>query len=82
MKKYVFKTPEQREINDLKSNQEIIAETVDYTIQDVEDVAETIVLNAEDLAVAADTIDLLLNIVTEQQTRIESLENKTNGGNN
>lgn len=80
MKKYVFKTPEQREINDLKSNQEIIAETVDYTIQDVEDVAETIVLNAEDLAVAADTIDLLLNIVMEQQTRIESLENKTNGG--
>lgn len=82
MKKYVFKTPEQREINDLKSNQEIIAETVDYTIQDVEDVAETIVLNAEDLAVTADTIDLLLNIVMEQQTRIESLENKTNGGNN
>ena len=81
MKKYVFKTPEQREINDLKSNQEIIAETVDYTIQDVEDVAETIVLNAEDLAVAADTIDFLLNIVMEQQTRIESLENKTNGGN-
>lgn len=81
MKKYVFKTPEQREINDLKSNQEIIAETADYTIQDVEDVAETIVLNAEDIAVAADTIDLLLNIVTEQQTRIESLENKINGGN-
>lgn len=80
MKKYVFKTPEQRDITDLKSNQEIIAETVDYTIQDVEDVAETIVLNAEDLAVAADTIDLLLNIVMEQQTRIESLENKTNGG--
>lgn len=80
MKKYVFKTPEQREINDLKSNQEIIAETADYTIQDVEDVAETIVLNAEDLAIAADTIDLLLNIVMEQQTRIESLENKTNGG--
>ena len=54
---------------------------MDYTIQDVEDVAETIVLNAEDLAVAADTIDFLLNIVMEQQTRIESLENKTNGGN-
>lgn len=72
---------EQKHIKTLQQDQEVIAETIDYTLQDVESVAEIVVLNADDLAVTAETVDLLLGFVIEQQERIEALENHINGGN-
>ena len=74
-------TKEQKQINVLQKDQEVISETMDYTVQDVEYVAETVVLNAEDLAVTAETVNLLVDIIATQEERIQALENQINGGN-
>lgn len=71
----------ERSIDDIpmiKDDQGIIAETIDYTVQDVEAVAETVTLNAQDLAVTADTVNALMLIIADLQTRLTALEN---GGN-
>lgn len=75
------KQKRERNIDDIpaiKDDQGIIAETIDFTVQDVEAVAETVTLNAEDLAITADTVNALMLIITDLQMRLLALEN---GGN-
>lgn len=79
-KEEVIKTVDAR-LNEIEENTEVIAETVDYTLQDIEAIAETVTINAEDLTITADTVNMMLEVIMNQQERIEALENQMNGGN-